>query len=107
MIKKILLATFLILNNTTLLSAVKVKYTREMQMKEQFDDYLKIHGKIYDNESIYNTHFKIFHENLQNMKHYRDGDKFCKLYLTKNSDLEMNAFYDTCKGNIIPTKGNN
>ncbi len=107
MFKKILLSTFLVLNFSDIINAAKVKYTKEIQMKDQYNDYLKIHGKKYNTDNDYNTHFKIFHENLQNMKHYREEDKFCKLYLTKNSDLEINAFYDTCKGNIIPSENKN
>ena len=81
------------------ISLGKTLYTREQQMNDQFNDFLKIHNKHYSNSAEYLKHFKIFHENLSRMKIYVDGNRICKMYLTKYSDLTTDRTYDydTCK----------
>ncbi len=93
MFKKILKIIFCLLNTNVVVS----KYTKEQQIKDQYNDYLRIHNKKYLDENEYNNRLNIFYQNLQKIKHYRDGDKLCKMYLDKNSDLEIGKFYDSCK----------
>lgn len=84
-----------------------VKYTREQQMKEQFDDFLKIHNKHYSTNDKYQYHFNIFHKNLQRINHYHDENgNLCKMYLTRYSDLTTDTKYDydTCKKNLYLKK---
>ena len=83
---------------------VNAKYTREQQMKDQFDDFLKIHKKHYSSPVEYQEHFDIFHANLNRIKSYVNEDgKACKMYLTKYSDIttDKSFDYDTCKKNPI------
>jgi hypothetical protein len=85
----------------------KTLYTREQQMKDQFNDFLKIHNKNYPNSAEYQKHFEIFHENLSRIKTYHNGERTCKMYLTQYSDLTTDSTYDydTCK-KFIPYKPN-
>lgn len=94
---KYLILLFSILSFTV--SSEKTPYTREQQMKDQFNDFLKIHNKNYPNPVDYQKHFEIFHENLGRIKTYFDGNRVCKMYLTKYSDLTTDKTYDydTCK----------
>jgi hypothetical protein len=84
------------------------KYTKEDQMKDQYNDFLKIHNKHYSNHNEYQTHFEIFQENLARMKTYNNGEKTCKMYLTQYSDLTNDSKYDydTCKEFIHYKKDN-
>ena len=103
MFKSLLFTIYLLFNID---NANCVRYTREQQMKDQYDDFLKIHKKHYSNPSEYQEHFEIFHTNLNRIKTYTDGNKICKMYLTKYSDIttDKSYDYDTCNLKPIFTK---
>ena len=75
------------------------------QMRGQYDDFLKIHGKRYKSESEYLEHFDIFLKNLQRVRsnYIDENNNRCKMYLTKYSDIttDPDFDYDTCRETSI------
>lgn len=99
-LKYILTLTFYVYSVTS----KQLKYTREIQQIEQYNDFLKIHKKKYSDTDEYMNHFHMFLHNLSRLKNYKENGINCKQYLTTFSDVEYNAYYDSCKGLIFPDK---
>lgn len=69
------------------------KITKEQEIKNQFDNFLELHQKHYENIMEYTKKLDNFNHNIKLIQTNNKDYDNCKLYLNKNSDTEKGLNY--------------